>query len=445
MRMFDLITKKKRGGELTVEEIGSLVRGFVKGDIPDEQMSAFLMAVWFQGMTERETGNFTLAMRDSGDCVDLSAISGFKVDKHSTGGVGDKTTLIVLPVFAACGGVAPKMSGRGLGHTGGTIDKLEAIPGFRTTLSETEFFEIVKREGLAITGQSAELAPADKKIYALRDVTATVDSIPLIASSIMSKKLAAGADAILLDVTVGSGAFMKEVPDALRLAETMVAIGEAAGKHTVALLTDMDAPLGLAVGNAIEVAEAVQVLIGSGPEDLKTVSLALAANMLVLSGQGEYEVCAEKAANALSTGLAFDAFCRMVAAQGGDVSAVKDACKLPQAAYKETVRATGDGYITHIDAEKIGLAAMALGAGREKQGESIDMAAGIYLKKKPGDFVREGEELAFLLTNEQERFAMARFILADAFRAGEKPTEGRPLVLARVTRERIETYLSTGR
>ena len=445
MRMFDLITRKKRGGTLTTEEIGALVEGFVKGEIPDEQMSAFLMAVWFQGMTDRETSDLTLAMRDSGDSIDLSAIPGVKVDKHSTGGVGDKTTLIVLPVFAACGGVAAKMSGRGLGHTGGTIDKLEAIPGFRTTLSETDFFAIVKREGLAVIGQSAELVPADKKLYALRDVTATVDSIPLIASSVMSKKLAAGADAILLDVTVGSGAFMKEVPDALRLAETMVAIGEAAGKRTAALLTDMDAPLGRAVGNAVEIAEVVEVLNGGGPEDLVTVSLALAANMLVLSGQGDYDACREKAAKALSSGAAFDAFCRMVAAQGGDVSAVRDTGKLSQAKYTEEVRAAGDGYITHIDAEKIGLAAMTLGAGREKQGDSIDMAAGICLKKKPGDQVFEGENLAALLTNEPERFAAARSVLADAFRTGEQPPEERPLVLARVTKEKVETYYSGGR
>ncbi len=444
MRMVDLITRKKRGGELTADEIRWLVDGFVKGDIPDEQISAFLMAVWFRGMTDRETVELTLAMRDSGDIVNLSAIPGVKVDKHSTGGVGDKTTLIVLPIFAACGGVAAKMSGRGLGHTGGTIDKLESIPGFQTSLSEAAFFEAVKREGLAVIGQSAELAPADKKLYALRDVTATVDSIPLIASSVMSKKLAAGADAILLDVTVGSGAFMKEVSDALKLAQTMVAIGEGAGKRTMALLTDMDAPLGRAVGNAIEVAEAVQVLTGEGPEDLKAVSLALAAGMLELSGQGSHDTCTEKAAKALSDGAAFDVFCRMVTAQGGDISAVRDTRKLPRAAFTEPVRAVSGGYITHIDAEKIGTAAMMLGAGREKQGDQIDMAAGIYLKRKPGEYACKGDEMALLLTNEQERFAAAQGVLNDAFQIGENPPEERPLVLARVMKEQTEVYSPDG-
>ena len=439
MRMYDLITKKKRGGALSAEEIGFLVASFTRGDIADEQMAAFLMAVCFRGMTDEETGALTRAMRDSGDTVDLSSLPGVKVDKHSTGGVGDKTTLVALPIFAACGGIAPKMSGRGLGHTGGTLDKLESIPGFRTALEEREFFEIVRREGLAVIGQSARLAPADKRLYALRDVTATVDSIPLIASSVMSKKLAAGADAILLDVTVGSGAFMKRIPDALRLAEAMVAIGEAAGKRTTALVTDMDAPLGRAVGNALEVAEAVQVLTGGGPEDLMAISLALAANMLVLSGAGPYEACTEKAARALSDGSAFDAFCRMAEAQGGDASALKDTRKLPQAKVTGAVRATDDGYITGIDAEKIGLAAMALGAGRQRQDDAIDPAAGIYLRKKPGDFARKGEELAILLTNERARFAAAQSALAGAFVGGDAPPKPRPLIFARVTKDRIET------
>ena len=286
MRMYDLIVKKKRGGEMSREELDYIVGEFTADRLPKEQMAAFLMAVWFRGMTDQETTDLTLAMLATGTQADLSAIPGVKVDKHSTGGVGDKTTLVVAPLVAACGGVVAKMSGRGLGHTGGTIDKLESIPGFRAALSEAEFFDVVKRCGLAVIGQSAALAPADKKIYALRDVTGSVDSIPLIASSIMSKKLAGGADCILLDVTVGSGAFMKRFPEALRLAETMVAIGEAAGRKTAALITDMDAPLGRAVGNALEVAEAVDVLRGGGPEDLREVSLAMAANMLYLTGRG---------------------------------------------------------------------------------------------------------------------------------------------------------------
>ncbi len=438
MRMYDLIVKKKRGGEMTRAELDYIVGGFTAGHIPDEQMAAFLMAVWFRGMTAQETADLTLAMVATGERADLSALPGQKIDKHSTGGVGDKTTLIVLPVVAACGGVVAKMSGRGLGHTGGTIDKLEAIPGFRVALGEAEFFAAVKRCGLAVISQSEKLAPADKKMYALRDVTGSVDSIPLIASSIMSKKLASGADCILLDVTVGSGAFMKRIPDAVRLAKAMVAIGEAAGKKTAALITDMDAPVGRAVGNALEVAEAVEVLKGGGPDDLREVSLALAANMLYLAGHGPVEACRRRAEEALTDGSAFKKLCAMAEAQGGDVSVLNDTEKLPLAACNCGVVCPEDTYITHLDAEKIGLASMALGAGREKAGDAIDMAAGITLLKKPGDFAKKGDVLAVLHTNDETRLQEAQRIFGDAVRGGDTPPPKRPLIFARVEKGKAE-------
>ena len=314
MHMYDLITKKKHGAALTDEEIAFMIEGYVKGEIPDYQMSAMLMAIWFSGMTDRETAVLTQVMARSGDQIDLSAISGRTVDKHSTGGVGDKTTLIACPIVAACGGKIAKMSGRGLGHTGGTVDKLASIPGYRTELTREEFFHTVETCGISLIGQSGNLAPADKKLYALRDVTATVDSIPLIASSIMSKKLAAGASAILLDVKTGSGAFMKTQEDAIRLAQTMVAIGEAAGRRTVALITDMDVPLGCGIGNSIEVRESAAVLRGEGPADLREVSLSLAANMLFLIGKGTPAACRAMAEHAIADGSALATLCRMVRA-----------------------------------------------------------------------------------------------------------------------------------
>ena len=318
MRMYDLITKKKHKEALTDEEIQFMVGGYVKGDIPDYQMSSMLMAIWFNGMNDHEITELTKVMAKSGDMIDLSAIAGKKVDKHSTGGVGDKTTLIVAPIVAACGGKVAKMSGRGLGHTGGTVDKLESIPGYRTVLDRKEFFDTVNKCGVSLIGQSGNLAPADKKLYALRDVTATVDCIPLIASSIMSKKLAAGSDCILLDVKTGSGAFMKTLDDSIKLAQTMVNIGEGAGRRTVALITDMDTPLGYGIGNSIEVMESMDVLKGHGPADLTEVSLQLAANMLYLVGLGTPEECRKMAEASIADGSAFETFCTMVRAQGGD-------------------------------------------------------------------------------------------------------------------------------
>ena len=323
MRMYDLITKKKHGEALTDAEIKFMIDGYVKGDIPDYQMSAMLMAIWFKGMNNHEIIELTKEMAKSGDMIDLSAIAGKKVDKHSTGGVGDKTTLIVAPIVAACGGKVAKMSGRGLGHTGGTVDKLESIPGYQTALDRDKFFDTVNKCGVSVIGQSGNLAPADKKLYALRDVTATVDSIPLIASSIMSKKLAAGSDCILLDVKTGSGAFMKTLDDSIKLAQTMVAIGEGAGRRTVALITDMDTPLGFGIGNSIEVMESMDVLKGHGPADLTEVSLQLAENMLYLVGKGTIAECRKMAEQAIADGSAFETFCQMVRAHGGDDSVVR--------------------------------------------------------------------------------------------------------------------------
>ena len=390
MHMYDLITKKKHGAALTDEEIAFMIEGYVKGEIPDYQMSAMLMAIWFSGMTDRETAELTQVMARSGDQIDLSAIAGKTVDKHSTGGVGDKTTLIACPIVAACGGKIAKMSGRGLGHTGGTVDKLASIPGYRTELSREEFFHTVETCGISLIGQSGNLAPADKKLYALRDVTATVDSIPLIASSIMSKKLAAGASAILLDVKTGSGAFMKTQEDAIRLAQTMVAIGEAAGRRTVALITDMDVPLGCGIGNSIEVRESAAVLRGEGPADLREVSLALAANMLFLIGKGTPAACRAMAEHAIADGSALATLCRMVRAQGGDARVLTGEWAFPEAPYSLAVRAPRAGFVTRMDAEAIGEVSVVLGAGRETKESVIDPAAGLILHRKYGDAVQAG-------------------------------------------------------
>ena len=438
MRMYDLITKKKRGEPLAAEEIRAMIEGFTTGRIPDYQMAAMLMAICFRSMTEEEMRALTLAMAASGDEVDLSAFGASTVDKHSTGGVGDKTTLIVCPIVAAAGGRIAKMSGRGLGHTGGTVDKLEAIPGFQTTLSREDFFAVIEKTGLSLIGQSGELAPADKKLYALRDVTATVDSIPLIAASIMSKKLAAGSAAILLDVKTGSGAFMKTLEDALALARAMVAIGESAGRKTAAVITDMDAPLGFAVGNALEVAEAVDVLQGRGPADLREVSLALAADMLRLIGRGDFAECQKLAANAVADGSAFRAFAAMVEAQGGDAACLTDPLRLPQADFRREILAERDGYITRMDAERIGQAACMLGAGRETKDSVIDHAAGIRLMKKTGDAIKAHEPLALLYTNDESRLAPAAACYRRAVAISAKPPEKRPLIFARVTKDSFQ-------
>lgn len=411
-RFVDLIQKKKNGETLTKEEIDFMITDYVAGKIPDYQMSAMLMAIYFNGMENEELAAFTLAMRDSGDLVDLSPIEGIKVDKHSTGGVGDKTTLIVGPIVAACGVPVAKMSGRGLGFTGGTLDKLESISGFRIDLSAEEFFETVKKTGISVIGQTGNLAPADKLLYALRDVTATVDSIPLIAASVMSKKLAAGSDKIVLDVTTGSGAFMKNTRDAKKLAKHMVAIGNHAGKETVAILTGMEEPLGFAIGNNMEVKEAIEVLKGGGPEDVKEVSVAIAGMMLSLGLENvSHSQGKRMAKKALSSGQAFEKFKEMVQAQGGDIRYVEHLEFFERDAFEGEVLAAEDGFLSGMDTEKIGVAAGLLGAGRETKDSVIDMSAGIYLKKKIGDTVKKGEPIAICYAGTKEKLnrGMAMF------------------------------------
>ena len=432
MHALDIIIKKRNGGKLTRQEIDFIVNGYTRDTIPDYQASAFLMAVYFRGMDDDETLWLTEAMLHSGDSVDLSAIPGIKADKHSTGGVGDKTTLIIGPIVAACGVPVAKMSGRGLGHTGGTIDKLEAIPGFRTNLTPEEFVGNVREIGLAVAGQTGNLAPADKKLYALRDVTGTVDNISLIAASIMSKKLASGADAIVLDVKTGSGAFMKTVEEAGALARKMVDIGRGAGKRMMALLTEMDRPLGLAIGNALEVSEALEILKGDGPQDLKDICMELAANMLMLGGKGSIETCREMAAEAISTGAALKKFVDMIQKQGGDPAIADDPSRLPQAPVQVEWKAEASGYIHSMQAEKLGMASLALGAGRKTKNDTIVPSAGIVLVKKTGDRIERGETLAILHTSDDSLIAEATGILSDALVLRDEPAEQRPLILGRV-------------
>ena len=429
MYMPELIRKKRDGGELTAEEISYIINGCVSEEVPDYQLSAFAMAVFFRGMTKAETVALTLAMRDSGDKADLSGISGVKVDKHSTGGVGDKTTLIVAPIVAACGVKVAKMSGRGLGHTGGTVDKLEAIPGFQTSISPQKMRETVESCGLSVTGQSGNMCPADKKLYALRDVTATVDSIPLIASSIMSKKLADGSDCILLDVKTGSGSFMKTLDDSRLLARTMVDIGRGAGDKTAALITNMDAPLGKAVGNSLEVIESVDILKGNTSGDLWTVCRELSCRMLMLAGIGDREKCAELVDEVVSSGEALRRFEMMVKSQGGDVSYIENTSKFEKASFSREVYAPADGYITHMDSENIGLTAVLLGAGREKKEDNIDPAAGIVISAKTGDFVKRGELLATLFSNDKSRLDGAETRYLSAVSIGAQKPAAQPMIL----------------
>jgi len=426
VRTVDLIEKKKRGESLTGEELRFLIEGYTKGEIPDYQMSAWAMAVCFRGMDRKETADLTMAMAESGDRVDLSSLGETTVDKHSTGGVGDKTTLIVTPIVASLGGMVAKMSGRGLGHTGGTVDKLESIPGYRTELSAEEFMHQAERVGLVVAGQSGNLAPADKKLYALRDVTATVDSIPLIASSIMSKKLAAGSKSIVLDVKCGSGAFMKTPEAAAELAEEMVTIGTNCGRNVAALITNMDLPLGFAVGNALEVEEALAVLRGEGPEDLKAVCLALAAEMLTLCKGFSSEEAKRQAEDALQSGKALAKLQQWIAAQGGDLEAFSKRHQKQVPSYE--VVAPASGYIQKMDAEKIGLAAMVLGAGRASKEDVIDFDAGLRILKKTGDAVTAGEPIAVLYTATDRDFAAAeqRYLAALTIGA-ERPPE-QPLI-----------------
>ena len=403
MNVYEIIDKKKRGLELNQTEIEYLINGYVNNEIPDYQISAWLMAVYFQGMTDRELLALTNCMTKSGEIVDLSSIMGVKVDKHSTGGVGDKVTLVVAPIVAACGGKVAKMSGRGLGFTGGTIDKLEAIPGLKTALAEEEFFNMVNEIGLAVMGQSADIAPADKKLYALRDVTATVDSIPLIASSIMSKKLAAGSDKIVLDVTVGSGAFMKDKENAVQLAEKMVAIGNGAGKKTVAILTNMDVPLGKMVGNNLEVVEAIETLKGRGPEDLLAVVVEIASTMLYLAQIGTKEECMKKVKRVIADGSALEKLKLMVERQGGDGSYIENPDQFEKAIYQHEIIANNSGYIGKMNTEECGKAAVLLGAGREVKDDPIDMMAGIQFNKKTGDAVKQGDIVAIAYSSSKEK------------------------------------------
>ena len=440
MRMFDLIEKKKQGLSLTKEEISFMIEHYVKGEIPDYQMSAMLMAIYFKGMENEELTNLTLTMAHSGDVADLSPIEGIKVDKHSTGGVGDKTTLVIAPLVAACGAKVAKMSGRGLGHTGGTVDKLESIPGFKTDLPEDEFFKVVNKIGVSVIGQSGNMAPADKKLYALRDVTATIDSVPLISASIMSKKLAAGSDKILLDVTTGSGAFIKDFEQAIELAKTMVAIGEGAGKQTVALITNMDTPLGHNIGNIMEVKEVVELLNGEGPADLKEVCLHLAANMLYLTGNGEIDECMKLAEETLVSGKVLAKFKEMVTEQQGDASYIEDTTKFKDAEFFVDVVAPATGYITHMNTEQCGIASVVLGAGRETKESEIDFSAGIKVIKKTGDYVEVGEPIATLYSSSFDGFSQAAKILLGAYTIGKEKPEPEKLILARVTIDGVERF-----
>ena len=439
MRMYDIITHKKNGGALSDEEIRFFVDGFTRGEIPDYQASALLMAICLRGMNKEETAVLTDAMLRSGDVADLSSIHGVKVDKHSTGGVGDKTSMIIGPIVASCDVPVAKMSGRGLGHTGGTIDKLEAIPGLQTAIDPEHFISIVRSTGIAIIGQSGDIAPADKKLYALRDVTATIDSIPLIASSIMSKKLAAGSDAILLDVKTGSGAFMKTLNDSIELAQAMVSIGVRCGKRVMALITDMDTPLGSAIGNALEVEEAADTLRGNGPEDLTHVCIELASYMLLLAGAaGDAGLCRILAERSVSSGRAFEKFCAMAEAQGGDSSVLKNG--FTKAAVISEYKAKKSGYITHMDAEACGMASVALGAGRARKEDSIDYSAGIMLLKKTGGIVSEGDTIAMLHTSDKAKLSEAEAILTTAIAIQDDPPPEAKTVYAIVTEDKV-TFL----
>ena len=428
MRMYDVIKKKRDGGVLSAEEIRAFVEGYTNGSIPDYQAAALCMAIYFRGMNDEETAELTLAVRDSGEKLDVSGIKGLRVDKHSTGGVGDKTSLVVAPIVASLGLTVAKMSGRGLGHTGGTVDKLEAIPGFCTDLAVSEFERIVNETGIAIVGQSATLAPADKKLYALRDVTATVDSMPLIASSIMGKKLAANDDCIVLDVKTGSGSFMKSVEDSRTLAKLMVAIGKRAGKRISALITDMDRPLGYAVGNSLEVVEAIETLQGKGPDDLLELSLALAAQILFLADKGTLDECRAMAQDAIDTGKALDTFARMVAAQGGNAEFIYHPENFQKAPYTREVKLTESGYIAAVNTEQYGLASLLLGAGRNTKEDVIDLSAGYLLKKKTGDAVQAGDTLAVLYASREELFDAAERTLLNATTITAEAPEKRPLI-----------------
>ena len=433
--MTELIAKKRDGEALSTEEIGFMIDGYVRGEIPDYQMSAMCMAILFRGMDDREILDLTMSMMHSGETLDLSPIRGVKADKHSTGGVGDKTSLVLCPMVAACGVKIAKMSGRGLGHTGGTIDKLESFPGFVTGISEERFFENVNRIGIAIAGQTAEVCPADKKLYALRDVTGTVPSIPLIVSSIMSKKLAAGADVIVLDVKCGSGAFMKTAEQARELAEGLTRVGRLAGRKCAAVITDMDEPLGYAVGNALEVKEAIDVLAGrTEAGELKELCLTLGANMLTLSGLAANEAKArEKLESTIADGSALKKLAEMVEAQYGDSRAVYDTSLLPEAAFKREVPSAEGGYVAHIEAEDVGLVSMHLGGGRVTKDSAIDLSVGVVLHKKVGDRVEPGESLATIHASDERKAAEAAELLKKCYTLSQSPVEKAPFIKAVVS------------
>lgn len=435
MRMYDLIMKKRNGAALLDDEIAYMISGYTKGEIPDYQMSAMLMAIYFQGMNEQETLALTLEMAKSGDILDLDGINGIKVDKHSTGGVGDKTSLALTPMVAALGISVAKMSGRGLGHTGGTIDKLESFTGFSTDISEEKFKENVNQVGIAIMGQTADLAPADKKIYALRDVTATVDNMSLIASSIMSKKLAAGADAIVLDVKTGSGAFMKTQEDSFALAEEMVKIGNGAGKNTVAVVSDMDQPLGFAIGNALEVKEAIDTLNGNGPEDFVELCLELGSQMVVAAGKAADTDEAKKMLNdCINDGSALEKFAAFIEAQGGDREQVYHPERLPKASIIEEIVSPADGYIQKIVCDEIGMCSLMLGGGRETKESEIDLSVGLVLKKKIGDAVKKGEPLATVHANDRDKLNAVKERFLKAYSICDTPVIKKPLIKGIVTK-----------
>ncbi len=416
MRMYDIIMKKRNGGVLNKEEIDFFINGYTHGDIPDYQASALLMAIYFNDMNKEEILNLTMAMANSGDTLDLAGIDGVKADKHSTGGVGDKTSLVLGPMVAALGVKMAKMSGRGLGHTGGTIDKLESFPGFSVSLSEEQFIDNVNLLGLAITGQTGNLAPADKKLYALRDVTATVDNIPLIASSIMSKKLAAGADAIVLDVKTGSGAFMKTEADAFELAKTMVDIGNGAGRNTIAIVSEMDQPLGYAVGNILEVMEVVDTLKGQGPKDLEELCMVLGSYILIATQTAKDEAEAEtKLRCVIESGAAYEKFKEFINAQGGDAEAADDVSKLLDCKYTVEVGSPVKGYVNRIQSDAIGLAAMVLGGGRETKESNIDLSVGVVIHKKVGDYVEAGECIATIYSNDEKKSEDAKRRIIEAY------------------------------
>lgn len=429
MRMYDIIIKKRNGGELSDEEIAFFIEEYTKGNIPDYQVSALLMAIYFQKMNRGETLSLTLAMMHSGDVLDLSSIHDIKVDKHSTGGVGDKTSLVLNPMVAACGIPVAKISGKGLGHTGGTIDKLHSFAGFRTALTEEEFIHNVNAIGLSIMEQTANLVPADKLLYALRDVTATVDNLSLIASSIMSKKLAAGADAIVLDVKTGSGAFMKSYSDAEALAREMVEIGNGAGRRTIAVISDMDEPLGYAVGNALEVKEAIDTLRGEGPKDLTELCLTLGSQMLLAGGfVGDEQAARARLMQTLKDGSALAKFAEFVTAQGGDASLVEHPWDLPKASLIEELSAPCDGYLTGIACDEIGRCSLLLGGGRERKEDVIDLAVGVVLAKKKGDVIRRGERLATIYANDEKKLAAAKNQFYHAITIEEVPPKKEPFI-----------------